>query len=127
MLTPPPLRIYGAVPRPGLKWVITGIDYTTTPAVLRKFSSGERLRQDVTVHLMEYRDETTLVALPRATATPAPPSKYKVKRGDDLKKIAARRLGKSSRWPDIAKLNKGLRGPKLAASWIGKTIKVPAK
>ena len=127
MLTPPPLRIYGAVPRAGLKWVITGIDYTTTPAVLRKFPSGERLRQDTTVHLMEYRDETTLVSLPRGDATPSPPTKYMVKRGDTLKTIAARRLGKSSRWPDIAKLNTGLRGPKLAASWVGKTIKVPAK
>jgi nucleoid-associated protein YgaU len=127
MLTPPAVRIYGAVPHPALKWVIAGIDYTNSPATLRKYPSGERLRESVTVHLMEYRDETTLVALPRAAATPAPPSKYKVKRGDTLKTIAARRLGKSSRWPDIAKLNKGLRGPKLAASWIGKTIKLPAK
>jgi nucleoid-associated protein YgaU len=127
MLTPPALRIYGAVPHPGLKWVIAGIDYTNTPATLRKYPSGERLRESVTVHLMEYREETTLVSLPRAAATPAPPTKYKIKRGDDLKKIAARRLGKSSRWPDIVKLNKGLRGPKLAASMVGKTIKVPAK
>ena len=127
MLTPPALRIYGAVPRPGLKWVITGIDYTTTPPVLRKFPSGERLRQAVTVHLMEYREETTLANLPRAAATPKPPAKYKVKAGDDLKKIAARRLGKSARWPDIVKLNKGLRGWKLAKAMVGKTIKVPVK
>lgn len=127
MLTPPVLRIYGAVPHPALKWVITGIDYTNTPATLRKYPSGERLRESVTVHLMEYRDETTLVALPRAAATPKPPSKYKVKRGDTLKTIAVKKLGKSSRWPDIAKLNKGLRGPNLAASWIGKTIKIPPK
>lgn len=124
MLTPPPVRIYGAVPHPALKWVITGIDWGDA---LLQYSSGVRLRQAALVHLMEYREETTLAALPRAAATPAPPSKYKVKRGDDLKKIAARRLGKSSRWPDIVKLNKGLRGFKLPAKWVGKTIKVPAK
>ena len=127
MLTPPALRIYGAVPHPALKWVITGIDYTNTPATLRKFPSGERLRESVTVHLMEYREEATLVSLPRAAATPKSPSKYKVKRGDDLKRIAARLLGKSSRWPEIVKLNKGLRGFNLTAAWVGKTIKIPAK
>ena len=123
-LTPPALRLFGAVPYPNLKWVITGIDWGDQ---LRSSATGQRLRQELTLHLLEYREETQLASLPRAKAAPKPPRKYKVKRGDDLKKIATRQLGKSSRWPDIVKLNKGLRGWKLASSWIGKTIKVPGQ
>jgi LysM domain len=123
-LTPPPLRLYGAVPKPGLKWVISGIDYGDC---LRSVRTGQRLRQELTLHLLEYREETTLQKLPRATATSKPPRKYKVKKGDDLKKIAARLLGKSSAWEDIVKLNKGLRGWKLPAKWVGKTILVPQR
>jgi hypothetical protein len=123
-LTPPPLRIIGAVPMPGLKWVITGIDYGD---VLRSVRTGQRLRQELTLHLMEYREETDLKTLPRAGASAKPPRKYKVKKGDNLKKIAAKLLGKSSDWEQIAKLNKGMRGWKLVAKWVGKTILVPQK
>ena len=124
MLTPPPIRLYGAVPHPELKWVVTGIDWGD---VIRNSRSGQRMRQRLVLHLMEYRDGTTLVALPKASASVKSPRKYKVKAGDDLKKIAARMLGKSSAWPSIVKLNKGLRGWKLTKAWVGKTIKVPAQ
>lgn len=122
-LTPPAIRLYGAVPKPGLKWVITGIDWGDC---LRLLKSGARARQELTLHLMEYRNETQLSNL-KVAAKPKPPRQYKVKKGDDLKKIAARMLGKSSDWPQIEKANKGLRGWKLPAKWVGKTIKVPAK
>lgn len=124
MLTPPSLRIFGATPAPATRWVITGL---TWGDALRSFRTGQRLRQAVTVQLLQYREETDLIALPRAKAAAKPPRKYKVKRGDDLKKIAARMLGKSSRWQQIAKANKGMRGFKLGASWVGKTIKVPPR
>lgn len=123
--TPPSLRIFGAVPWPRLRWVITGVDYGD---VIRRKHDGQRLRQLVTVHLLEYRDPNAAFAhLPRAEATAKPPRKYKVKHGDDLKKIAAALLGKSARWEDIDKLNTGLRGWRIPAKWVGKTIKVPAK
>lgn len=124
MLTPPSLRIFGAVPRPQTRWVIAGVEWGEA---LRSIVTGERLRQEVTLHLMEYREDTDLLSLPRGTATSKAPRKYKVKRGDNLKTISARMLGKSSKWPDIVKLNKGLRGWKLPASWVGKTIKIPSK
>lgn len=121
MLTPPVLRLFGAVPHPELKWVIAGIDYGD---FIRLFNSGARARQACTVHLMEYRDETVIQNL-KAAATPDPPKHYKVQKGDDLKKLAAKFLGKSSRWKEIEKLNKGMRGFKLAAKWVGKTILIP--
>lgn len=117
-VTPPPVRLVGAVPHPDFTWVITGIDWGDC---LRDSATGARLRQAAVVHLLEYMEERVVSALP------PPPRKYKVKRGDDLKKIAARMLGKSARWPEIVKLNKGLRGWRLTAKQIGKTILVPAK
>lgn len=122
--TPPPVRMFGPVPHANLQWVITGIDWGDA---LRRPDTGERVRQPLTLHLLEYREETTLEALPRASAAARPPRKYKVKHGDNLKKIATRLLGKSSKWPQIAKANPPLRGWKLPAKYVGKTIKVPPK
>jgi len=118
-ITPSPVRIIGAVPHAELTWVIAGIDFGDQ---LRDLATGARLRQALTLHLMEYVAETTVGALAAAAA----PRKYKVKHGDDLRKLAARFLGRSSRWPEIVKLNKGLRGWKLASKMIGKTILIPA-
>ena len=127
-VTPPSVRIVGAVPFPSgggatvpgdISWVISSIDWGDA---IRDPASGERLRQALTLHLLEYVEEQRIVALqPKAS-----PRKVKVKKGDDLKKLAAHYLGKSSRWPEIVKLNKGLRGWKLAKKMVGKTILVPA-
>jgi len=119
-VTPPPIRIVGAVPHADLTWVIGGLDWGE---MLRDLRTGARLRQALTLHLLEYVEEQTIGAMPAPQK--APPRKIKVKRGDDLKKLAARYLGKSSRWPEIVKLNKGLRGWKLPAKWVGKTVLIP--
>jgi nucleoid-associated protein YgaU len=94
---------------------------------IRDRASGARLRQEVTLKLLEYREEQAIAQLPRAKATAKSSQKYKVKKGDNLKKIATKLLGKSSRWPQIVKANKGMRGWKLGAKWVGKTIVVPPK
>ena len=122
--SPAQLRIWGPVPRAGLSWVITGLDYGD---VIRDTGSGARVRQAMVVHLMEYRAETQVAQMPRAAAQPKPPQKYKVKKGDTLKTIAAKQLGSSGKWQLIAKANKGLRGIPIPKSFIGKTIKIPAK
>jgi hypothetical protein len=119
LVTPPPVRLFGAVPHPELTWVVSGIDWGDS---LRDPRNGHRLRQGLTLHLLEYVEETSISALP---PPPPPPRKYKVKHGDNLKHIAAKMLGKSSRWRDIAKLNKGLRGGRLPHKWVGKTILIP--
>lgn len=118
--TPPPVRLFGAVPHPEVTWVVAGIDWGDD---LRDPHTGHRLRQGLTLHLLEYVEETSVSALP---PPPPPPRKYKVKHGDNLKTIAAKMLGKSARWHDIAKLNKGLRGWKLPRKLVGKTILVPS-
>lgn len=118
-VTPPPIRITGPVPHPEFTWVVTGIDYGDA---LRDFGSGARLRQGIILHLLEYVDEATVSALP---PPPPPPRKYKVAKNDNLKKLATRFLGKSSRWPEIVKMNKGMRGWKIPKKLVGKTILIP--
>jgi len=123
-LAPTQVRIWGAIPKPGLAWVIASLDYGD---VIRDPRTGSRFRQEVTLKLMEYREETQVAQLPRAKATKKPPQKYKVKHGDTLKSIAAKYLGSSGKWQQIAKANKGLRGFTIPKSFIGKTIKIPPK
>jgi LysM domain len=122
MLTPPSIRTYGASPRPGMRWVISGLSWGD---VIRDPKAGVRMRQAVTVHLMQYLQETDVIAQPRGAATSRAPTKYKVKAGDNLKTIATRMLGKSSGWQQIAKANPPLRGWELPKSYVGRTIKVP--
>jgi hypothetical protein len=119
-VTPSPVRIVGAVPHAEATWVIAGLDFGDC---IRDLGTGQRRRQAVTLHLVQYVAEAVVSAM--APAAPAP-RKYQVKQGDDLKKLAARYLGKSSRWPEIVKLNKGLRGWRLPRSRVGKTILIPA-
>jgi hypothetical protein len=121
-VTPSPIRMVGAVPHTDLTWVVAGIDYGD---VIRDHPTGHRLRQALTLKLMEYREEETIGALGVAGKAGGAPRKVKVKKGDNLKKLAAHYLGKSSRWPEIVKLNKGLRGWKLPTKLVGKTILVP--
>lgn len=51
---------------------------------------------------------------------------YRVKRGDTLQKIAARKdvYGDRHKWRRIAKANK-IRDPKLGPKWVGKVLKIP--
>jgi hypothetical protein len=120
-VTPPPVRLAGAIPHPEFTWVISGFDWGDA---LRSPATGRRQRQAVTLHLLEYQADETIAAL--APAPPPPPRKYKVAKGDNLHKLAVRFLGKSSRWTEIVKLNKGMRGPQLGSRWVGKTILIPA-
>lgn len=121
-LHPPHLRIWGPIPKSGLSWVITGIDYGD---VIRDPKSGNRIRQAATVSLLEYRDEDTVVRSQHVVHKAKTSTKYKVKRGDTLKSIAAHHLGNSNKWQHIEKANKGLRGWRIPHKFVGKTIKVP--
>lgn len=51
---------------------------------------------------------------------------YRVKKGDTLYKIAARKdvYGDRHKWKKIAKANK-IRDPKLGPKWVGKVLKIP--
>jgi hypothetical protein len=65
MVTPPSLRIYGAVPHPEIRWVIQNLDWGDS---IRDIVTGRRMRQQVTVSLVEYYQPTELQKLPRGKA-----------------------------------------------------------
>ena len=71
-------------------------------------------------------EDSTLIEKAPAQSSPAvadeKPATYVVKKGDTLSNIATRFLGKASRWPEIIKLNPGLKPQALRA---GKIIKIP--
>lgn len=64
-VTPPSVRIYGAVPHAELRWVIQALEWGDT---IRDKVTGRRMRQQVTVNLLEYNQPTDLQKLPRARA-----------------------------------------------------------
>jgi hypothetical protein len=67
MTVPPSLRIYGGVPHPEVRWVIDNIDWGDC---IRDELTGRRMRQQATVHLLEYNQPTDLAKLPRGKAAP---------------------------------------------------------
>lgn len=119
-----------------LRWVVQDLDWSEE---LRN-ATGRRLRQAVTVTLLEHRD-AVIALTPVQRATPAPakaaaPGKpssgapvrpsgrtYTVKSGDTLSKIAQAQLGKASRWPELSRLN-GLRDPNRLT--VGQKLRLPA-
>ena len=75
---PHSIRIYGAVPHPEVRWVIDTLDWGDA---IRDKWTGRRMRQQVTVHLVEYNQPAGLVKLPRP---PAPP--FRVKKDKDKRR-----------------------------------------
>jgi hypothetical protein len=120
------VRVVGPIPYWGVRWAIREIDYGD---YLRDAATARRVRQDVTLHLLEYIQPDALAKIPRAGAEPKPARTYSIVKGDDLSKIAQKTLGKAARWPEIVKLNTGMRGVKLDPKKFkaGTKIKVPAK
>lgn len=83
-------------------------------------------RQLVTVTLLEHIDDKLLqVSTTKSRLNGKTVVKhYRVKKGDTLMTIAARKLGDQKRWIDIAAIN-GLRSSKPPKKLIGKLIKLP--
>lgn len=130
---PPALIVTGpAVHRADLTWVIEGLDWGSN--VIRKDVTGDRVRQDVTVNLLQYSEAETIVERSpsnRAASQGASqkatrgPTTYRVKEGDNgLAQIAARPeiYGDASQWKRIANAN-GIRDPK--AIRVGQVLKIP--
>jgi nucleoid-associated protein YgaU len=60
---------------------------------------------------IRHRDRLTLgqvLTLPGATPIKPRPELYKVRKGDTLSGIAAKKLGDANRWPEIARLNRDI-------------------
>lgn len=142
-LDPPIVNIIGVVPHPELDYVIGdgnaggGLAWDASPIYS---ASGYRIRQEVTITLVEYvaADRvggTSPAARARAQATSASASSaaaagglapaargYTIKAGDTLTSIAARVLGSAALWTELAQLN-GLEDPYRLP--VGATVKLP--
>lgn len=125
---PPKVRVVSRTwPFGGALFVVDAIDRTPVVEPLR---DGAKLtRFGWTVTLLQHVKAGTLVTARRAGGgKDDEPDRgkrtYTVKAGDTLSAIAARELGDSSRWTDIADLN-GIRDPRKLR--VGQVLKLPAK
>lgn len=124
--TPPPVSVSRPAPHNQLDWVINNLEWGAN--IIRK--DGVRLRQDVTITLMEYVIDDILqfagaAAAARENARQQSESKlYVVKRGDTLISIAVKQLGSASRWTEIADLNNVRDGQQLSE---GDELRLPPK
>jgi hypothetical protein len=62
---PHSVRLYGAVPHTDRRWVIQGLDWGEA---IRDQQTGRRMRQQVTVHLMQFYQPAAIRNLPRGKA-----------------------------------------------------------
>lgn len=130
---PPRVRVFGeSVPRTDLNWLIDAVEWGGQ--VIRD-QDGNRLRQDVRLTLIQDVVPEFVQERPSERARrrqrgksdiKTPRSRggaYRVREGDTLSSIAARRLGKASRWREIAKLN-GIRDPRRLE--VGQRLRMPS-
>jgi hypothetical protein len=98
---------------PDTRWVINGLDFDAE-SVIRN-DHGNRVRQGVTVALLQHVDDAHLrsaSAAAHAAGARKRAKTYKTKTGDTLMTIARDKLGTAARWRDIQKLNPSVRDPR---------------
>ena len=92
--TPPTVSVLGAVPRAALRWVVDSIDWGDA---LRNISSGERVRQAVSLHLIEFKPPE--LRAPRSKATPSNARLVVTRRRRTPdRELAKRYLENANRW-----------------------------
>lgn len=64
--TPRSVRLYGSVPHPEVRWVIENLEWGDH---ITDIVTGRRMRQQVTIHLLEYNQPAELRTLPRGKAS----------------------------------------------------------
>lgn len=126
---PPQVKVAGdGVPcAPEDVWVVETLEFGD---VVARRADGHRVRQSLTLGLMEFEAPTialTRSAAARAAAAAAPAARtVTARQGDTMSKIAARELGKAARWTEIRDLNDDLRTPSRVIK-AGTRVKVPAR
>ena len=106
---PPLVRIAGSVPHTDRVWAIQDVALGRAHFGTR----GIRIRQVMTLTLWEHISGEVLTLSPvktiRARGTNRKRRIYVTREGDNLPRIAARKLGTWTRWPEIAAAN-NIRG-----------------
>jgi LysM repeat protein len=125
---PTTVNIYGAIPFSGItnnNWVISNLDFGDNAIWMMLATEGAsvrpvRVRQDVTVTLLQYVDpDRVVVQGANQGLSPRPIGPYIVKSGDTLRKLAVLWYGDVEMAQTIADFN-GLRDTKIKK---GQTLK----
>lgn len=131
---PPFVLLTGPVPHTTVVWVIEDLAWGDTVGD----EYGIIRRQAVTVSLLQFVDVdvatgrskgpkagSTISAQGPWTYSGQPTKTATVHAGEDLRKVAARTLGKASRWGEIARLNGNIRDPRSVKA--GQTVILPPR
>jgi len=116
--TPSIVTVSGPLPWSTLQWVIEELSFNESTWS----EGGDRIRQKITITLLQFVEDVRLKKLAAKKATSSTP--YVVKAGEHLGEIAAKRLGDASRWKEIAELN-DLRTPRDVKK--GQRLRMPVK
>jgi LysM repeat protein len=126
---PPTLDVVGAHPaRHITKWVIESLDWGTNVIwVMASNGSPVRVRQDVTVNLLQMVEEDRAFIQKKPTTgtggRPRPKHAFHiVRRGETLSEISVQEYKKAKYWRDIAKAN-NIRDPKKLK--VGQRLRMP--
>lgn len=128
---PPVFKVYGPVEYPGKAWVLGADGITVNPdEIIKRNGSGELLRIEFVLHLMEYtapevikdRRRKKHKKVARVGANVAVGGTYTTQKGDTLAKIAARLLNDWKRWDEIGNKN-GINDPNRVLP-AGKRLKL---
>lgn len=104
--TPPPLiTLDGFALRTDLTWVIDNIDWDSQNVIWDVVGGIRvRLRQDATVHLMEYVDDNVIITAPSPAVANSPSKKtpsVHISRGQSLKEVAQEVYGDPAKYLPI--------------------------
>lgn len=119
---PPIVTVRGFIPMAGREFLID--DVAWGDAI--RTAQGLRVRQFATVTLVEFVPGRFVVTRRQLTRPNGARGRVVVKRGDTLRKLAARELGDVRRWQEIAAMN-SIRTDEIPARFIGKPLFIPAR